>query len=295
MLTFGCWWKDQKMNLDNYKILLHDPPQVLLGRIWARFCRGIVAQERWGVLDRPGYGYGILRAAQLARYFGYEQVTICEFGVAHGNGLLGMIELAEKITAVTGVKFRIVGFDTGAGLPTFTGYKEHPEVWSQGDFALVNTDALRQKINGQAELVIGDIQDTVGDFLKTVSKSAPVGFISVDVDLYSASVASLLSLTGPAEAYLPAVPTYFDDVGFYFCNRWCGELAAIEEFNAGNQLRKIDIDRTLPGKRPVKFARWYPQMYACHVLDHPLRQASQTRDSLNMQRHRDYLVKHGIL
>jgi hypothetical protein len=283
------------MNLENVKILLHDPPQILVGRILARFCRGIIAKENWGVLDRPSYGYGILRAAQLAKFFGYQQTTICEFGVAHGDGLLSMVDLAEKITAVTGIKFRIVGFDTGVGLPVFTGHKEHPEVWSQGDFTLVDTGLLKQKLNGQAELVIGDIKDTVGDFLKTVSKDSPIGFISVDVDLYSAACSSLLSLTGPAEAYLPAVSTYFDDVGFYFCNRWCGELAAIDEFNTSHEFRKIDIDRTLPGKRPVKFARWYPQMYVSHILDHPKRQTSQSRDSLNMQLHREYLVKHGIL
>jgi hypothetical protein len=92
--------KDKNMSLENYKILLHDPPQVLLGRIWARLFRGIIAKERWGVLDRPSYGYGILRAAQVGKFFGYEQVTICEFGVAHGNGLLSMIELAEKITTL---------------------------------------------------------------------------------------------------------------------------------------------------------------------------------------------------
>lgn len=283
------------MSLENYKILLHDPPQVLLGRIWARLFRGIIAKERWGVLDRPSYGYGILRAAQVGKFFGYEQVTICEFGVAHGNGLLSMIELAEKITTATGMKFRIVGFDTGVGLPKFSGYKEHSEVWSKGDFALVDTELLKQKIKGRAELVLGDIKDTVCGFLKTVSHSSPIGFISVDVDLYSAACASLLSLTGPAESYLPAVGAYFDDVGFYFCNRWCGELAAIEEFNATNEFRKIDMDRTLPGRRPVKFARWYPQMYACHILDHPKRQVSQSRDSLNMQRHGEYLVEHGIL
>jgi len=283
------------MNLENYKILLHDPPQIFLGRILARLCRGVVAQENWGVLDRPSYGYGILRAAQLAKFFGYQQTTICEFGVAHGGGLLSMIELAEKITAATGVKFRIVGFDTGAGLPDFTGCKEHPEVWSHGDFALVDAEMLKQKINGRAELVIGDIKDTIGGFLKTVSKDSPIGFISVDVDLYSAACASLSGLTGPAESYLPAVATYFDDVGFYFCNHWCGELAAMEEFNEKNQFRKIDTDYTLPGKRPVKFARWYPQMYVAHILDHPKRQTSPSRDSLNMQQHGEYLLKHGIL
>ena len=145
------------------------------------------------------------------------------------------------------------------------------------------------------ELVLGDIRDSVGSFLKTLSADAPLGFISVDVDLYSASKASLQCLTGQPQLYLPAVSAYLDDVAFYFSNRWCGELAAIEEFNAEHELRKIDIDRTLPGKRPVKYARWYPQMYVCHLLDHPSRQTSPQRDALNMARHREFLVEYGIL
>lgn len=283
------------MSLENYKILLHDPPLVLIGRILSKIGGGIISQEHWGVCDRPSYAYGILRAAQIGKYFGHKKVTICEFGVAHGNGLLKMIDLAKQIGAATGMEFRIVGFDTGIGLPSVNGYKEHPEIWSAGDFALVDVPRLKQQIGDQAELIIGDIKDTVGQFLQTLKSDAPLGFISVDVDTYSAAGACLKSLNGTPEACLPAVSAYFDDIGFYFCNRWCGELAAIEDFNAANALRKIDTDRTLPGRRPVKYARWYPQMYVCHILDHPQRQASVKRDSLNMQKHREFLVQHGIL
>ena len=157
------------------------------------------------------------------------------------------------------MQFRVVGFDTGSGLPSVTGYKEHPEIWSSGDFTLVDSEKLKARIGTRAELVLGDIRDSIGGFLKSLSPDAPLGFISVDVDLHSAAEASLKSLTGSPERYLPAVSVYLDDVAFYFANRWCGELAAIDEFNASHEFRKIDIDRTLPGKRPVKYARWYPR------------------------------------
>ncbi|HTL59449.1 MAG TPA: hypothetical protein VL361_27510 [Candidatus Limnocylindrales bacterium] len=283
------------MTLENFKALLYDPPLVLLGRVWTKLTRGVIAQERWGVLDRPSYAYGILRAGQVAKYFGHKTVTVCEFGVAHGDGLLNMIYLAEKIGKALDMRFRVVGFDTGAGLPLLNGYKDHPEVWSSGDFMLADTDKLRARIGSRAELVLGDISDNIADFLKTLTPDSPLGFISVDVDLYTAAAASLLSLTGEPDLYLPAVSTYLDDVAFYFSNRWCGELAAISDFNAAHELRKIDIDRTLPGKRPVKYARWYPQMYVCHVLDHPKRQVSPQRDGLNMGHHREFLTKYGIL
>ena len=90
--------------------------------------------EAHGLIQRANYAYGILRAADLARFLGKTRATVCEFGVATGNGLLNMVELAELIRAETGVEIRVVGLDTGAGLPTVAGYKDHPEIWSAGDF-----------------------------------------------------------------------------------------------------------------------------------------------------------------
>jgi hypothetical protein len=283
------------MSIEKYKPLLYDPFFVLLGRIGAKLAGGPISQEHWGVLDRPSYAYGLVRAARIARYFDHKKVTVCEFGVAHGDGLLNMADLAAKIGAALNIEFRVVGFDTGVGLPKVFGYKEHPEIWSSGDFTLVDTEKLKARIGARAELVLGDIKDTIGGFLKSLSPEAPIGFISVDVDLHSAAVAALQSLTGKPDQYLPAVSVYFDDVAFYFANRWCGELAAIDEFNAAHESRKIDIDRTLPGRRPVKYARWYPQMYVCHLLDHPKRQTSPQRVALDMNHHRDLLTEHGIL
>src|ERR1700679_2303748 len=76
------------------------------------------ARESYGLVSRPNYAYGMLRAADLARFLGKRAVTVCEFGVATGNGLSNMVELAEQIYADTKIELRIVGLDTGEGLPS---------------------------------------------------------------------------------------------------------------------------------------------------------------------------------
>ena len=101
-----------------------------------------------------------------ARFAGRSQVTVCEFGVARGAGLLNLIELAEVIAPAAGVTFRIVGFDTGAGLPPVTGHKNHPEIWAGGDFPMVDSSELIKTIAGRADCILGDVNQTVGRFYR---------------------------------------------------------------------------------------------------------------------------------
>jgi hypothetical protein len=241
-------------------------------------------QERYGLIERPNYAYGLFRAADVARYFELGRVTACEFGVAAGAGLLNLVELADVVTESTGVEIRVVGFDTGTGLPTVEGHKDHPEIWTGGDFPMTDRQALLELTRGKAELVFGDIADTIEEFSASLDASSPLGFASIDVDIYSGARSALRSLLGPAESLLPAVSLYFDDVGFFFANEWCGELAAIHEFNDEIEWRKIDTDRSLPGVRPV-IASWYANMYVCHVLDHPARREPRARDGLTIATH----------
>lgn len=246
-------------------------------------------RERWGAVDRASYAYGMLRAADLARYFGKRELTACEFGVAQGAGLINMIELAEQITRETGIGFRIVGFDTGTGLPTIEGHKDHPELWSAGDFPMIDRDALRARLGGRAELVFGDIADTAAGFVETLDPDAPLGFVAIDVDVYTGTVAALRTLEGRPGQYLPVVSMYFDDVDAIFANDWCGELAAIHEFNAAHELRKIGRDRSIPGHRPVSACAWYEHMYTFHVLDHEARQRARDRGPLTLDAHQDFV------
>ncbi|MGO9826839.1 MAG: hypothetical protein ACLP0B_25650 [Steroidobacteraceae bacterium] len=105
-----------------------------------------------------------------------------------------------------------------------------------------------QKLGGRAEIIWGDIADTIGSFTDSINDAAPLGFISVDVDIYSATTMALRCLTGRPEKYNPGTSMYFDDVSFFFANDWAPELVAIAEFNEQHELRKIGLDRSLPGR-----------------------------------------------
>jgi hypothetical protein len=256
---------------------------------WVNRTGDFRTKERYGLISRAYYAYGMLRAADNAKYIGAGSVTVVEMGVASGNGLLNMIDCARLITAETGITFRIVGFDTGAGLPSIEGHKDHPEIWNPGDFAMEDRASLEKKMNGRADIIWGNIDQTIEGFTKSLSPTSPLGFVAVDVDIYSATKSGLRCLTGPSENYLPGVSMYFDDVSFFFANQWCGELAAIDEFNSEHQVRKIDRDRSLPGQRPKVAAAWYQSMYVCHILDHEARQKPRERGSLAIGKHAEYM------
>jgi hypothetical protein len=259
-------------------------------RSWTARFGDFRERELYGLIPRANYMYGMLRAADVARFFGRSHVTACEFGVATGMGLTNMVEVAEQIEAETGVHFRIVGFDTGAGLPEPGGFKDHPEMWSRGDFPMGNPEQLRTRLKGKAELVLGNIDDTIGAFAATLTPECPLGFVSIDVDIYSGTVAALKGLQGPAEHYLPAISFYLDDVGSFFNNEVCGELGAVNEHNAAHPLRPIGVDRSLPGRRADMLARWHRHMHVCHILDHPLRTKARERGSLTLQDHAAFMA-----
>jgi hypothetical protein len=251
-------------------------------------------RESYGLLSRANYVYGMLRAADVAKYFGKNRVTVVEFGVASGFGLLNMISRAPEIEKETGIELRIVGFDTGHGLPPVFGYKDHPELWSQGDFAMEDRETLVRKVGDRAEIIWGDIADTIGPFTDTIDSNAPLGFISIDVDIYTATKAALQCLASRPEKYNPAVSMYFDDVSFFFANQWAGELAAIAEFNENHKFRKIGRDCSLPGHRPIKADGWYSSMYVGHIFDHEMRQMPRERHPLTIGDHADFMASRHL-
>ncbi len=247
---------------------------------------------RYDLIDRPNYACGLLIAADIARFCGYKTITAVEFGVAEGQGLLNMCQLAEMIIQETGVAFRIIGFDTGEGLPDLEDHRDHPEIWSSGDFGHEKREELESQLSDNAHIVWGDIRHTLARALNTISPDAPVGFVANDLDLYSSTYASFELFEGDARKLMPVVISYFDDtlgdpsrIGSLFRNRWCGQLAAIDDFNCKQEHRKIDRLRTLKARRPLDKELWLEQMYGIHVLDHPMRQVGGTREPLTMDDH----------
>lgn len=240
------------------------------------------AKVAFDLVLRHHHAFGILRAADDAKALGLSQVTLLEFGVAAGAGLLNMADVSRQVTKVTGVEFEIYGFDTGRGMPPPESARDHPELYQAGDFVM-DFDKLQGALPANAHLIVGDIATTVPDFLKTIRPSAPVAFLSLDVDYYSSSKDALQALNGPPESYLPRTCVYVDDLEDPSHNSFCGEQLAIAEFNTEHEFRKIERHTFLRRSRVLQRPPWIDHIYTLHVLDHPTRTLlDQGRMSLDL-------------
>ncbi|MGH7907922.1 MAG: hypothetical protein ACREP6_14960 [Candidatus Binataceae bacterium] len=170
------------------------------------------------------------------------------------------------------MRIDVYGFDTGAGMPLPTDYRDHPELFQAGDFPM-DRQALLSALPPNAKLILGELKTTLPPFMSGLSVHAPLGFVAVDIDYYSSAKVALNMLADPEPLkYLPLPIIYFDDVYMESQNSWCGELLAIREFNDCQAMRKIEQDRFLRTRRIFKHARWIDQIYLLHLFDHPQRQ-----------------------
>ncbi len=97
------------------------------------------------LVRRRHYAYCTLRAADMAAGFGLRSITVAEFGVANGNGLLNLGKVSQAASRVTGVEINVVGFDSGVGLPPPTDYRDHPELFQAADYPSA-VDQLRKAL-----------------------------------------------------------------------------------------------------------------------------------------------------
>jgi hypothetical protein len=238
------------------------------------------AKAAFDLVIRCQHAYGLLKSADYAKSLGFKSVTLIEFGVAAGAGLLNICHIAKQVTQCTGVEFRIYGFDTGSGMPPPQGYKDHPDLYASGDFPM-NFDALSRKLPTNCKLIVGDIATTLRDFLSAADPASPIGFVSLDVDYYTSTRDALAVFDGQASLYLPRVQIYLDDLEDMSHNSWCGELLAVHEFNQAHELRKIERHAFLRGYRIFKNARWIDHMFQLHVLDHAVRSEARVATDLS--------------
>lgn len=229
------------------------------------------AKVYFDLIVRQQHAYGLLAAADQAKAQGLSAVTVIEFGVANGAGLLNICEIASKVTKATGVRFNIAGFDTGRGMPPPIDYRDHPEFYQAGWFPMEAPERLRGALPPNAELIIGDIAETVPAFLERVPLDAPIGFVALDVDYYSSTVSCLKAFEGNPAKYLPTTLIYLDDVQYPGHSEWAGEMLAVREFSERNASRKIGPTNFLRENRLFKRASWISHMYTLHVFDHPAR------------------------
>jgi len=122
---------------------------------------------------------------------------------------------------------------------------------------------LVSKLPEWAKLIVGDIKQTLSEFIETFQKSdSKLAFASIDVDLYSSTVPTLKIFEMPPEFYVPAVPIYLDDVNWLITfSKYAGEQLAVEEFNQRKKFRKIESKENFN----------IENFYVCHIFDHPVR------------------------
>ena len=151
-----------------------EPIHLNLLSVIVAVCGTYRAKVEFDLVVRQQYAFPILYAADAAKQYGYKTVTIIEFGVAGGAGLLNMCRIAERAQAATGIEFRIFGFDTGEGMPAPLDYRDLPEYFQAADFPM-DVRRLKQSLPDFAKLVIGDIAN--GASVSRLTRRADTGRI----------------------------------------------------------------------------------------------------------------------
>ncbi|MGO9557833.1 MAG: hypothetical protein ACLPQS_04775 [Acidimicrobiales bacterium] len=255
-------WKSQLLAL-----ALHPHPlrAVTLETIRRRALGTYEWRAQIGAVDRPNYAYCVRQAAQLAKQMGLPRISVIEFGVAGGNGLVALERHALELSAAIGVEIEVYGFDTGRGLPAPTDYRDLPYHWKGGFFEM-DVEALRGRLH-HAKLILGDIQETLGSFID-VHDPAPIGAVMHDMDLYSSTATGLKLFDTEEKHRLPRIFTYFDDIigdDVSLYNDYTGERLAIAEFNESHPTQKISQAYNLSCRAT---APWHHQIYIVHDFAH---------------------------
>jgi hypothetical protein len=257
------------------------PLHFFFGFLYIKLFGSIKNKIRYDVFRIPHYAFGIYEAALRAKELNFSKITVIEFGVANGRGLLAMVKYADKIAAALNIEIQVIGFDSGEGMPKHEGYKDHPELYVQGDFPMQDPTNLRKLLPDTARLIIANLNSD--DWTKYVAEDAPIGFISVDVDYYSSTINLFKHLhTIEVNKILPNALFYLDDVYLDNHNPYQGELLAMNEFNQASTVRKFD-PYYIKLKQKQKFYNepWLSQIYQFHSFDHPIRSKPYRKEDEN--------------
>jgi hypothetical protein len=239
-------------------------------KLWRRFPVGNVRERvRLGIFSYPNYAWGVFSAAKQAKQLGIDSISVIEFGVAGGRGLVALERAAQQISQTLGIRIDVLGFDAEKGLPKPLDFRDLPHVWEQGDYQM-DVAKLKARLSS-AKLILGDVTETVVPFLAT-TKLPPIGFVSFDLDYYSSTAAALKIFEGEHGTRLPRVYCYFDDLIWpeEACHsEYAGESLAIRDYNERNDTKKLCKLNNLRWMMPYADA-WQEEIYILHDFSHPL-------------------------
>ena len=153
-----------------------------------------VQKIKYDLVPRAPYSFGLDSAFKQAKSQAehdpnIKRLLIIEFGVASGAGLINLVNKSKKLSNYYNLECKIIGFDSGEGLPHSIDYRDHPEKYLFGDFVPSDINSLKSKLPNNAKLYIGDIRQTLmefnndvkhGDSCLCVPCKFPPGTIRVD-------------------------------------------------------------------------------------------------------------------
>lgn len=177
-------------------------------------------------ISRGNYVWGALCGTDLAVNLNLDKISLLEFGVAGGNGLVELENIATELEKMYDIEIEVYGFDTGTGLTKPKDYRDLPHLWSEGHYPM-DVEKLKSRLK-KASLILGDIENTIDDFIAL--NPAPIAFISFDMDMYTPTVTSFRIFEGDHGILLPRIHCYFDDIMGYSYSDFNGERLAISEF-----------------------------------------------------------------
>jgi len=219
------------------------------------------------VKERPHYFYCVWNGALLAKKLGYNKISVIEFGVAGGNGLVLLEKYAEEIGKKFKIDIEVYGFDTGKGLPKLEDYRDMQYNWDEGFFS-IDIELLRKKLH-KAKLVIGDVKETVKTFFSEYNP-APIAAVMHDMDYYSSTKVAMNIFENEDGFFLPRIFNYFDDINgnnsLFCCSDYTGERLAINEFNQEHTLMKFSAAYNLIARAGIE--TWYRQIFILHKFNH---------------------------
>ena len=226
----------------------------------------ISTEVKLNLNTKPPYAYCMYHSALLAKKLNIKKISVLEFGVAGGNGIVQIEKIAEKIINELGIQIEIYGFTLKDGLQNPVDFRDLPYWWNFGLYP-TSTDDLDTKIKKTTKIIYGDVKDTTKTFFKQYNP-APIGVIFNDLDYFSSTLNSFEIFNSEDHFYLPRIFCYFDDIvgtEKEMFNEFTGELMAINKFNENNDQKKICLNRNLiPNSRE----NWRYQIYYYHNFKH---------------------------
>src|SRR5262245_12786610 len=116
-------------------------------------------RTRFDAWSRPSYAYGVWRALDLARSLDLDGISVVDFGVAGGSGLVALESIAHAMAARAGASIDVFGFDSGSGNPPPSDFRDLPYVWAEGDYRM-DEQKLKGRLHG-AHLLLGHLERTI--------------------------------------------------------------------------------------------------------------------------------------